>query len=123
MPVRSLRSSVFRWPDRAAVHAALAAWAAREVRAKPWLRRVGYVGSYATGNWGPGSDVDVVLVVTRAEEPRSGRGAAWDLNDLPVPADVLVYTVGEWDELVQGASRFGQVAATETVWVYDAEAK
>jgi len=97
MPVRSLSSSVLRWPDALAVRGALRDWAARTLRADPNLVRVGYFGSYATERWGVGSDLDVVLVVRRASAPFIARGAAWDLTALPVPVDVLVYTEGEWD--------------------------
>ena len=117
MPVRSSTSSVVVWPDRPAVEAALRRWAEAAARARPDLRRVGYFGSYARGNWGVGSDLDVVLVVASADPPFTRRAATWDLTGLPVPADVLVYTEDEWRRLDQ-ASRFARVLAREVVWVW-----
>ena len=119
MPVRSCTSSVFRWPDAAAVDRALRQWAERAVADRPDLRRVGYFGSYARGDWGPGSDLDVVIVVRTSAEPMARRAAAWDLTGLPVPADLLVYTEDELGRL-DPESRFARTLAEETVWVWRA---
>jgi len=85
MPVRSLSSSVLRWPDAAAVHDALRQWAERAGATRPELRRVGYFGSYARGDWGPGSDLDVIIVVSASGEPMVRRPLAWDLTACPCP--------------------------------------
>ncbi len=119
MPVRSLTSSVLVWPDRAKVESALRGWAEEAGRARPELRRVGYFGSYARGDWGVGSDLDVVLVVAPTPVPVARRAAAWDLTGLPVPADALVYTEEEWRRR-DPESRFARALARELVWVYEA---
>lgn len=118
MPVRSLNSSVLRWPDRTTVHQAIEAWAERLQERHPQVRRIGYFGSYARGDWGVGSDVDVVLVVEETSEGDEVQGTDVDATDLPVPADILVYTVDEWDAL-QGRMR--EVLQQEVVWVTSAE--
>jgi hypothetical protein len=84
------------------------------------VARIGYFGSYARGNWGVGSDVDLIIVVDSSDEPPERRGVHWDATALPVPADVLVYTATEWAALSQGG-RFGQTVGRETVWVYSRE--
>ena len=117
MPVRSLASSVLRWPDREAVDRAVRTWAAEVARADERILRVGYFGSYARGNWVVGSDVDIVLVLGETSEPFERRALAYDAGALPVPADVLVYTVGEWERM---ASEGGlpRTVARDVVWVY-----
>ena len=117
MPVRSLASSVLRWPDREAVDRAVRTWAAEVARADERIHRVGYFGSYARGNWGVGSDVDIVLVLGETSEPFERRALAYGAGALPVPADVLVYTVGEWERM---ASEGGlpRTVASDVVWVY-----
>lgn len=117
MPVRSLLSSVLRWPDDREVRDALSRWTARAAAERNELVRVGYIGSYARGDWGPGSDLDVVLVVAHAREPFIERGRSWDLTSLPVPADVLVYTETEFQDLARSESRFGRLLREEAVWV------
>jgi predicted nucleotidyltransferase len=117
MPVRSSTSSVLRWPDRGSVVAALEAWAAREACRHPGLLRLGYYGSYARGNWGVGSDVDLIAIVEEAADPFEGRALAWDLLDLPVPADLVVYTREEWERLRREGGRFARTIEREAVWL------
>lgn len=117
MPVRSLHTSVLRWPDRETVDRAVRRWAAEQAAAHPELIRLGYFGSYATGDWGVGSDVDLVAVVAAADAPFSARARRWDATGLPVPADVLVYTEAEWAAVVNREDRFASVMSTEVVWV------
>jgi hypothetical protein len=117
MPVRSLSSSVFAWPDARTVDRAVRQWAARMVRKNPGVVRLGYIGSYARGDWGVGSDLDLVAIVRGTTEPFERRAAAWDATDLPVPADVLVYSLEEWERL--RGTRFWKTVAKEAVWVFE----
>lgn len=117
MPVRSLTSSILRWPDAATVDEALRRWARAMARQRPELRRVGYFGSYARGDWGPGSDLDVLVVIAQSAQPMARRAADWDLTEFPVPADLLVYTEAELNAL-DPVRRFARVVAEETVWVW-----
>lgn len=117
MPVRSLSSSVLKWPDAATVDRAVRAWAEALGRQRPDVCRIGYFGSYARGDWGVGSDLDLVIIVTHSAQPFERRAAAWDASALPVPADVLVYTLEEWQALPK-QGRFYQTLIRETVWVY-----
>lgn len=116
MPVRLLNSSVLVWPDAAEVDRAVRAWAHDVVLRHPHILRIGYHGSYARGTWGVGSDVDVVLIVAKSEEPFERRAARWDTTTLPVPVDLAVYTQAEWQELV-GERKSLQKIAREVVWV------
>ena len=122
MPVRSLDSSLLKWPDRATVDEALRRWAADAAARNPELVRVGYIGSYARGDWGVGSDLDVVIVIERSHEEFLSRGRTWDLTGLPVPAEALVYTSAELAELTAGGGRFAETLKHERVWVYERDA-
>lgn len=118
MPVRSSGSSVLRWPDRGEVDDAVRRWAARVGAEDERIRRVGYFGSYARGDWGVGSDVDLVVIVTDAAGPLERRALAYDATDLPVPADLFVYTAAEWQAmLVRGG--LPRTASREVVWVLE----
>lgn len=99
MPVRSLSTAVLRWPDAETVDRALRQWARERVAADGAVLAVGYFGSYARGDWGVGSDLDVVVLVRASTEPFERRAARWDATGLPVPADLLVYTDAEWRAL------------------------
>ncbi len=117
MPVRFLSSSVFKWPDSETVARAAREWAQRLGAQRPEVVRIGYFGSYARGDWGVGSDLDLIVIVERATAPFEERAAGWDTAELPVPAEVLVYTQPEWKRLA--GERFRRTVERETVWVYE----
>lgn len=117
MPVRSLNSPVLKWPDAAQVDAAAHAWAREMASCHPEARCIGYFGSYARGDWGVGSDLDLVAVLDFSSEPFMHRGLEWPATRLPVPADVLVYTADEWERL-RGQVGFGRTVNREVVWLY-----
>ena len=116
MPVRALNSSVFKWPDAATVDSAVREWAGEAAANRPEVQRIGYFGSYARGDWGVGSDVDLFVIVESAADPFERRAIRWDTAGLPVPADVLVYTQDEWHGMAD--TRFHQMIDREAVWVY-----
>ena len=118
MPVKSLNSSVLIWPDAKAVETAARQWSRQIGRERPGVIRIGYFGSYARGDWGVGSDLDLIVIAERADAPFERRPAYWDVTDLPVPADVLVYTPKEWESVATNTS-FGRTIRKEAVWVYD----
>jgi predicted nucleotidyltransferase len=111
---------VLVWPDRATVDAAAREWAAKQVAARPGVLRVGYFGSYARGDWGVGSDLDIVVVVSNCNAPFGRRCVDWDTASLPVPADLLIFDQQEWRRVLADGSRFGRTLGRETVWVYAA---
>jgi len=102
------------------VVAALRQWARGASRQHPDINRVGCFGSYARGDWGVGSDLDVVVIVSDADAPFERRAAAWDTTSLPVPADVLVYTEDEWSRLNEG-SLMARAMQREVRWVWERE--
>jgi predicted nucleotidyltransferase len=122
MPVRSLTSPVLKWPDAPTVVQALKKWAEKLVKSRPDVLRIGYFGSYARGDWGVGSDLDLLMVVEQSETPFEMRAAQWDTLALPVPADVLTYTWEEWQRLKK-TRKFFRVLAQEVVWIYQRTAK
>ena len=117
MPVRSLTSPLLRWPSRAAVQAAVVRWARDAANRDRSIRRVGYFGSCARGDWGVGSDVDLILVYDRAAAAAAAR---IDTTELPVAADVLVFAEAAWQARLLRGDRFARVLQSETVWVFAA---
>lgn len=118
MPVRYLNSSVFKWPDRAEVDRAVRAWGLRAAKQHPDLVQLGYFGSYARGDWGVGSDLDLIAIVVKSNQPFERRALAWNLEDLPVPPELLVYTESEWEKMQNKSTRFTKTLSQETVWIY-----
>ena len=119
MPVRSLNSSVLKWPDLKTVDEAVRKWVNEEAKRHKGLCRVGYFGSYASGDWGVGSDLDLVAVVVESSKPFDRRNISWDLSPIPVPADLLVYTKEEWDRLQKEDGLFARTLNREIVWIFE----
>lgn len=115
MPVKSLSSAVLRWPSREEVEGALQAWMVRHPI--PGLLALGYFGSYARGDYGVGSDLDLLLVVESSSLPSWQRALTLPLEELPVPAEALVYTLTEWQALPERSPRFAETLRREVRWL------
>lgn len=118
MPVRFLNSSVLKWPNAGTVDRAIRSWTAEQIEQRPEIVRLGYFGSYARGDWCVGSDLDLIAVVKEANEPFERRSAMWNLNPLPVPAEILVYTLSEWKSLSCRDDKFARMLHKEVIWTY-----
>lgn len=101
MPVRLLSSVVFEWPDRTRVLEAARGWAEQLVGADSAVQSVFCVGSYARDDWGVGSDLDVVVIVSACEPSPVERHRRFEPTGIPVPADVMVFTTEEWSRLAE----------------------
>jgi len=117
MPIRSLDSSVLRWPDRDTVDRAVRGWASTVGHDDRRVRRIGYFGSYARGNWGVGSDIDIVVIVDDSAEAFERRPVAFDTSRMPVPSDLFVYTSDEWERMTRDGGLPATVAP-DVVWVF-----
>lgn len=103
MPVRSLNSVVLRWPSRDDVLSSARRWAVALARRDEAVEEVFCVGSCARGDWGAGSDLDIVVMVTSAPDSPVERRRLYEPAGIPVPADVWVYTGAEWAALAHHA--------------------
>lgn len=121
MPVRLLSSSVLKWPDAQTVDRAIRRWAEGIDQNRKDVLRIGYFGSYARGDWGVGSDLDLIAIVKHSDLPFERRNVNWNVAALPVPVDLLIYTQAEWDEL--RPHRFYSTVMREAIWVLDVDPK
>ena len=119
MPLRSLSSSVFRWPDARKTEKALRNWLKKYIKTKPGVLRVGVVGSYARNDWSMGSDLDLIVILKECDQPFWRRASEWDITALPVPTDLLIYTEAEWQEMKKRGGRFAYTVVREAVWIYE----
>jgi predicted nucleotidyltransferase len=101
------------------VRRALDAWLKQVLSDHPEVLRIGFFGSYARGDWGVGSDLDLVVIVPSSDKPFTERPPDWDVTRLPVPTDIMIYTQEEWDALAQKSPRFFATLGSETVWIFD----
>lgn len=117
MPVRSLNSSVIRWPRKKEVEKSLDEWTEKLTKKRGGVIRVGYFGSYARGNWGVGSDLDLIILLEESDEPFERRGVDFDTSEIPVPTELLVYTREEWEKMKEEKSSFHYTISEEIIWI------
>lgn len=52
---------MLKWPDKEAVDFAMRRWAKCMAGSRKDVLQIGYFGSYARGDWGVGSDLDLIV--------------------------------------------------------------
>lgn len=118
MPVRSLNSSVLKWPDHNQVISSLSKWVKKVLQARSDITKIGYFGSYARKDWGVGSDLDLLVVVEKSDRLFHERPVEWDALDIPVPVDLLIYTDEEFTKMQSEKPFFYRQLEKEVVWLY-----
>lgn len=118
MPVKSLSTAVLKWPSAETVQRTAKAWATTVGSSDNSVLRIGYFGSYATNDWGVGSDLDIIVILETSEKPFEHRGTRIPPSQIPVPCDVLVYTRSEWEHMLKERRRFARMIQSEAIWLY-----
>jgi len=104
------------WPRdhvEQALRRAARGWMAQDRR----VCAVGYFGSYATDRYAPGSDLDVIILVSEDPEPHSARSQRFCTEGIPVACDLFVYTAGEWASPPPELARWIEPLRGQVVWV------
>lgn len=114
MPSRSLSSPVLIWPSREEVLKGVKEWAEFISQTTPSLLKIGCFGSLGRGDWGVGSDADVVAILSHCDEPFVNRSLPGPERFIPVSVDLLIYTQSEWDNEMKNREFFQSV-----LWVWE----
>ena len=121
MPVRSLSSAIFKWPDREQVLSAARNWALSLRRQDQAVESILCVGSYARNDWGVGSDLDVIVLIANTSMSPLERRERYEPRGLPVPADLWVYTRDEWEALSSRAPQLWRRLQREILDLADSD--
>jgi hypothetical protein len=81
--------------DEAAVRREMDAYAARLLAQHPEVEEIVVFGSFAEGNWAPGSDLDVFIVLAGSPRPIWDRIPGLLPGAFPVGVDLFPYTRDE----------------------------
>ena len=74
---------------------------------RPEFVRLGYFGSYARGDYLPGSDFDVMIEVSQSDIPHwRDRSDSYSPKPFPVPLNLFVYTSDEIARLRHASDPF-----------------
>ena len=98
-----MSSVVIRSIDRDKVQEAVSEYARHLRQTHPEILRVIWFGSWITGYPSPGSDVDICLVLSRADKPIRERLPVYLPSRFPVGVDLFIYTQNELDHLQQAS--------------------
>ena len=79
----------------------------------PEIERAVLFGSLQRGDAVPGSDADVLLVLSTSDLPFTDRAAAYRPEGLGIHVDLFVYTCSELDDMLAGGNRFVSRALAE----------
>ena len=87
------------------------------MKAHPEIAKIGLFGSYSKNNYAVGSDLDLLIIVTKSEENRwFMRQAAIDTLTLPLPADLFVYTDEEAQRMEKSNAWFQNILK-DIIWI------
>ncbi len=67
-----------------------------------------WFGSWVTGGWSPGSDVDLCIVVDRSTKSARDRVPEYLPRTFPVGIDLFVYTEAELERLAEEHPSFAR---------------
>jgi len=98
-PRSSSSSVVIKSVDRRRIEQAVQSYAARLRAEHPEIERIIWFGSWVNGLPGPGSDVDLCLILFSADKPLRERAADFLPVGFPVGIDLFAYTREEWERL------------------------
>lgn len=106
MPTKSSNFVKVTYFDRRAVEQALATFVAHLFQTHAEVEEVIAFGSAIRGDAVPGSDLDLLLVLTRCDRPFLERVAGYLPDRFPVSVDLFPYTRQEMNQLLAEGNRF-----------------
>ncbi len=113
--------SVF-WLDVAQVRARLEQAVARLAALHPEIEAVWLFGSLARGDAVPGSDADLLVLLSDSQVPFLDRAVRYQPDFCGVGVDVLAYTRAEWTAMQREGNDFLQQAWSERVCLFQRHA-
>ena len=107
------------WLDRPAVLEATRKAVNELAENQPEIQKVILFGSMARGDAVPGSDVDLLVVVTESDRSFLDRIARYRPSGIPVGVDVFPYTQQEFDKMLEEGNGFIRQALAEGMLLFD----
>lgn len=115
---KSYGSVQITWLDRPAVLAATRKAVRALARRRPEVRRVILFGSMARGDAVPGSDVDLLLVLSESDASFLDRIPRYKPSGIPIGVDVFPYTEAELKRMLEEGNGFIKQALAEGVTLF-----
>ncbi len=119
MYVTSSGSVTVIWLDRERVTAAVNEAARRLAGDKPEISKIILFGSLARGDAVPGSDADVLIVLSTSRRRFLNRIPEYTLSDVPVGVDIFPYTEKELSRMLAEGNPFIRQAVSEGIILFE----
>ena len=119
MQTRSYGSVKVIYLDRPAVLTATRKAVEKLAQKRPEVQKVILFGSMARGDAVPGSDVDLLVVVTESDRSFLDRIAEYRLSGIPVSVDVFAYTQQEFAKMLEDGNGLIRQALAEGKLLFD----
>ena len=119
MQERSTGSVTVIYLDREEVIAKTRAAVGALAREHTEVERVVLFGSMARGDAVPGSDVDLLVVLSESRIPFLDRSVEYRPSGIPVGVDVFAYTEEEIEKMTRDGHMLLEQALSEGMTVYD----
>ncbi len=119
MQVRSYGSVKVIYLDRPAVLEATRKAVQELAENKPEIQRVVLFGSMARGDAVPGSDVDLLIVLSKSRRPFLNRISWYRPAGIPIGVDVFAYTERELKRMQREGNPFLKSATDEGIVLFD----
>ena len=123
MQTRSYGSVKVAYLDRKAVLAAVHRGVRNLARRRSEVLRVLLFGSMARGDAVPGSDVDLLVVLTRHDKGFMERIPEYRLKGIPIGVDVFPYTEQELAKMLRDGNLFLRAALKEGIEIFHRRAE
>jgi hypothetical protein len=62
--------------------------------------------------------LDLIAIIAETSNPFQRRRLKWNLNGLPVSADLVVYALQEWEDFQNKDTKFARMLRDETIWIF-----
>jgi predicted nucleotidyltransferase len=103
--------------DKQKVTAELKQYADNLRRRRPEVLKVGFFGSYATDNFGPASDVDLIIILRKSDKRFLDRIPEYMPDNLSVGCDCFAYTTDEVERMQRDDNRWLRHILKEVIWL------
>ena len=121
MPKPSSDSVRVFFADKDRVLAAAKRASADLARGRPEIERVILFGSYARDDYGPHSDLDLLIVLDHADKPPRDRIDDYLDMDLPCPFDVFPFTRAEIEKRLAEGDPFLKTALDQGIQIFPSD--
>jgi predicted nucleotidyltransferase len=88
-------------------------------RENPEIEQIWLFGSLARGDAVPGSDADILVVLSDSRLPFLDRSAHYQPESCGIGVDVLAYTRSEFERMRAGGNHFLERAIAEGIRIYN----